>query len=81
MSAETGMGAVAPPASTMLDLWRLLANAGPKAAAEALTAPELARLHIPTALDDFIVDRVRDGWSIVLTGNAGDGLTNPLIFF
>jgi hypothetical protein len=62
----------------MLDLWRLLANAGPKAAAEALTALELSRLHVPTPLDGFILDHVRNGWSVVLTGNAGDGKTHLL---
>lgn len=59
-------------------LWTTLAQAGPKATAEALSTEELERLHVPTALDDFVIERVKAGYSIVLTGNAGDGKTHVL---
>lgn len=59
-------------------LWTTLAAAGPKAIAEALTAQELDRLHVPTPIEDFVTDQVKQGRSVVLTGNAGDGKTHIL---
>jgi len=35
-------------------------------------------LHIPTSLDNFIQEKIADGYSVVLTGNAGDGKTHLL---
>ncbi|MER9255389.1 hypothetical protein NKI59_27015 [Mesorhizobium sp. M0598] len=59
-------------------LWVTLAAAGPKAIAEALTAQEFDRLHVPTAIEDFVTAQVGQGRSVVLTGNAGDGKTHIL---
>lgn len=36
----------------------------------------LNALHIPTPLDSFIMERIAEGCSVVLTGNAGDGKTH-----
>ena len=52
-------------------LWIALATAGPKATAEALTAIEMKRLHVATKLEAFIGAKVCEGYSVVLTGNAG----------
>jgi hypothetical protein len=62
----------------LLELWTVLAQAGPKATAEALSSSELDLLHVETPLDEFIANEVRQGRSIVLTGNAGDGKTHML---
>lgn len=59
-------------------LWRTLAAAGPKATAEALTDRDFDRLHVGSRVETFLAAKVRDGQSIVLTGNAGDGKTHLL---
>jgi hypothetical protein len=59
-------------------LWRMLAAAGPKAIAEALTDEDFDRLHIAGNIERFLAEQVRAGRSIVLTGNAGDGKTHLL---
>jgi hypothetical protein len=58
--------------------WRDLAQAGPEVCADELTELQLERLHVAQDLDKFLLDRVRQGFSIVLTGNAGDGKTHLL---
>ncbi|HRZ58142.1 MAG TPA: hypothetical protein P5525_22110, partial [Candidatus Paceibacterota bacterium] len=70
----------AAPATTNdpLRFWRDLAQAGPGACADELTAEQLSRLHVPQDLDDFLLRQVRRGFSLVLTGNAGDGKTHLL---
>ena len=73
MTAEEHPGG--PSAADACKLWTTLAAAGPKAIAEALTAQELDRLHVPTKIEDFVTDQVKQGRSVVLTGNAGDGKT------
>ena len=59
-----------------LDFWRKLARAGPNAVSEGLTDKEHARLHLETPLEDHLLKHARNGRSIVLTGNAGDGKTH-----
>lgn len=59
-------------------LWMTLAAAGPKAIAEALTAQEFDRLHVPSAIEEFVTAQVGLGRCVVLTGNAGDGKTHIL---
>ena len=59
-----------------LEFWRRLAAAGSKVVSEGLTDAEFGALHIETGLDEYLVARARDGLSIVLTGNAGDGKTH-----
>ncbi len=79
-------GAAQPPrgnaatvsTSADLDFWRDIARAGPEACADELSEEALARLHVPQPLDDFLLDKVRQGYSLVLTGNAGDGKTHLL---
>ena len=59
-------------------LWRTLAVAGREATAEALTKEDFERLHIAGGVERFVVERVRAGGSVVVTGNAGDGKTHLL---
>ena len=59
-----------------LSFWRRLAQAGPNAISEGLGDDEFSRLHIQTQLEDRLLERARQGYSIVLTGNAGDGKTH-----
>ena len=59
-----------------LDFWRRLARAGSNAVAEGLSDAEFGALHLRTPLEDHLLARARDGVSIVLTGNAGDGKTH-----
>ena len=64
--------------SDEITFWRELAQAGPEACADELTSQQLNRLHVPQDLDKFLIDHVERGFSIVLTGNAGDGKTHML---
>lgn len=62
--------------SRRLAFWRRLARAGSNAVAEGLTETEFEALHLRTPLEDHLLARAREGVSIVLTGNAGDGKTH-----
>jgi hypothetical protein len=44
--------------------------------ADFLDASALEVFHIPTLLDQYILDMVTQGYSVILTGNAGDGKTH-----
>lgn len=80
-TAQPTLPKMAVAASTGTDplvFWRDLANAGPEACADELTEAQLARLHVRQPLDEFLLERVRQGFSIILTGNAGDGKTHIL---
>lgn len=59
-----------------LEFWRRLAQAGSNAISEGLTVEEFKSLHIETELEDHLVKTARNGCSVVLTGNAGDGKTH-----
>lgn len=59
-----------------LEFWRRLARAGSNVISEGLNSNEFHELHIKTPLEEFLLERVRDGQSILLTGNAGDGKTH-----
>lgn len=59
-----------------LAFWRKLAQAGSNAVSEGLTEEEFDALHLPTRLEDYLLSRARQGATIVLTGNAGDGKTH-----
>ena len=59
-----------------LEFWRRLAKAGSNAVSEGLTDDEFDELHIETPLEQYLLDRAKDGQSILLTGNAGDGKTH-----
>ena len=61
-----------------LAFWRRLARAGSNSVSEGLTTAEFEALHLKTPLENYLLDRARarDGVSIVLTGNAGDGKTH-----
>jgi len=65
-------------ASDSTKLWQSLAAAGAQSCSDCLTEEELERLHVPTGLEDFLVRRVEEGFSLILTGNAGDGKTHIL---
>ena len=59
-----------------LKFWRRLARAGSNAVSEGLTDAEFESLHLETPLEDYLLEHARQGISIVLTGNAGDGKTH-----
>ena len=59
-----------------LDFWRELACAGPNAVSEGLSDEDYEWLHLDTPLEDYLLEQARQGRSIVLTGNAGDGKTH-----
>jgi uncharacterized protein DUF4338 len=64
--------------SKVVEFWRSLAFGGPEVCSDVLSEDELETLHVSQHLDKFLVDKVRRGYSIVLTGNAGDGKTHLL---
>jgi hypothetical protein len=76
--SPTSVAIVPGDTSDSLRFWRELAQAGPEACADELTTEQLASLHISQPLDDFLLRHVRRGFSLVLTGNAGDGKTHLL---
>jgi hypothetical protein len=53
-----------------LHFWRQLARAGDPVCSDELSATELERLHISTTLESFLVEKVRAGFSLVLTGEC-----------
>ena len=59
-------------------LWESLAAAGHDSCSDCVTDADLDRLHVPTPLEEFLIDRVAEGFSLLLTGNAGDGKTHLL---
>ena len=59
-----------------LEFWRKLARAGPNAVSEGLSDEDYFRLHLATPLEDYLLEQARQGRSIILTGNAGDGKTH-----
>jgi hypothetical protein len=59
-------------------LWESLAQAGHDTCSDCVSEDDLDRLHVPSDLEDFIVKRVSEGYSLILTGNAGDGKTHLL---
>ena len=59
-----------------LEFWRKLARAGPNAVSEGLSDEDYLRLHLATPLEDYLLEQARQGRSIILTGNAGDGKTH-----
>lgn len=65
-----------PVDESRLAFWRRLARAGSNAVSEGLTDAEFEALHLGTPLEDHLLTRARAGFSIVLTGNAGDGKTH-----
>jgi hypothetical protein len=71
-----GGGFAHPADADELRFWRDLARAGPNAISEGLDDAEFARLHLATDLENLLLTRAREGYSIVLTGNAGDGKTH-----
>jgi Domain of unknown function (DUF4338) len=66
------------PESPELRFWKDLALAGPEVCADELSEDHLTRLHVAQGLDAFLLKRAKEGFSIVLTGNAGDGKTHLL---
>ncbi len=59
------------------DFVRLLSG-GTSAFADRTDIEWLNALHVPTSLDDAIVDAARNGKDVILTGNPGDGKTHLL---
>ena len=58
--------------------WRSLAGAGAEVCADFLNPEAIERLHVQSPIEDFLLQKVRDGFSLVVTGNAGDGKTHLL---
>lgn len=59
-------------------LWESLAAAGYDTCSDCVSDDDLERLHVPSPLEDFLVRRAEEGYSLILTGNAGDGKTHLL---
>lgn len=53
---------------------------GYQAIAERADIDQLRFIHVKTKLDEKIVEWLRAGWDIVLTGNPGDGKTHLMNF-
>lgn len=64
--------------STGLRLWQSLAAAGHDSCSDCVDEADLDRLHVPMPLEEFLLAKAEEGFSIVLTGNAGDGKTHLL---
>jgi Druantia protein DruA len=76
--AETSPSGNAGQPSSEVEFWRSIAHAGPEVCSDELTQEEISRLHVKRPLEDFLVRKVGQGFSLVLTGNAGDGKTHLL---
>ena len=59
-------------------LWESLAAAGYDTCSDCVSEDDLDRLHVPSPLEDFLIQRASEGYSFILTGNAGDGKTHIL---
>jgi len=71
----------ATPVSSAVDFWRDLAAAGPESCADELSPDDLNLLNVSPRHHDieaFLRKKLRAGFSLVLTGNAGDGKTHLL---
>jgi hypothetical protein len=71
----------APPSdleNSALRFWKDFAGAGPEVCADELSEENISRLHVAQKLDAFLLKKAEEGFSIVLTGNAGDGKTHLL---
>lgn len=75
---STLIAATPLPSCASLEFWRDLALAGPEACADEMSLENLDLFHVPQPLDEFLIARVREGYSLILTGNAGDGKTHLL---
>lgn len=62
----------------VVEFWKGIAHAKQQVVSDNLEQAEIERLHIFSPLEEFILSKVKDGFSIVLTGNAGDGKTHIL---
>jgi hypothetical protein len=69
---------VTPMENDVLSFWMDFASAGPRTTSEGLSPDDLERINVLTPLTDFVEDKVRNGVSVFLTGNAGDGKTHVL---
>jgi hypothetical protein len=61
-----------------LAFWKELAHAGSETCADEILPEWLDKIHVQQPLDDFLIGKVKLGYSLVLTGNAGDGKTHLL---
>ena len=63
-------------ASQMYNFWKQIAQSGPQVTSDSLSETEIDRLHVKLDVEDFIKKAVKEGKSLFLTGNAGDGKTH-----
>lgn len=77
-AAATPGVVVTGTAENALAFWRNLARAGHSVCSDELSTRDLDRLHVTTSLEPFLIEKVRAGFSLLLTGNAGDGKTHLL---
>jgi len=59
-------------------IWHHLASSGSKVTSDSLSISELDKLHVYQPIESFTKDCVSKGYSVFLTGNAGDGKTHLL---
>jgi hypothetical protein len=76
--ASTGPVPVEVSSNAEVEFWRSLAGAGTNVCSDELTPADLDRLHVARPLEAFLKQKAAEGYSIVLTGNAGDGKTHLL---
>lgn len=76
--APTRHKPVSAEVNKVVEFWRSLAFGGPEVCSDVLGVDDLETLHVAQDLDQFLVDRVRKGYSIILTGNAVAGKTHLL---
>lgn len=67
-----------PAANLGSTLWHALAASGRQVTSDALSRDELDLLHVELPVEQFIREKVEAGFSVFLTGNAGDGKTHLL---
>jgi hypothetical protein len=76
--APVGRATVEMSANAEVEFWRSLAGAGTNVCSDELAPADLDRLHVARPLEAFLKEKAAEGFSIVLTGNAGDGKTHLL---
>ncbi len=83
-STQTSSNQPGPESSSLenitdeINFWKGISVAGKNVNSDEFDEPTFKRLHVIRPIEEFIINKVRAGYSIVLTGNAGDGKTHLL---